>query len=121
MPRPRSHIPLRVLLNNRLVGQLLKETSGAVSFQYDESWLSWSSTFPISLSLPLREDAFRGDRVVAVCANLLPDSEILRRRVAEKVGAKGQSTRSQRERIQRKCNELAGLAACGGRGRRKWN
>ena len=32
-----------------------------------------------------------------------------------------QSTRSQRERIQRKCNELAGLAACGGRGRRKWN
>ena len=34
---------------------------------------------------------------------------------------KVQSTRAQRERIQRKCNELAGLAACGGRGRRKWN
>ena len=32
-----------------------------------------------------------------------------------------QSTRAQRERIQRKCYELAGLAACGGRGRRKWN
>ena len=103
MPRPRSHIPLRVLLNNRLVGQLLKETSGAVSFQYDESWLSWSSTFPISLSLPLREDAFRGDRVVAVCANLLPDSEILRRRVAEKVGAKGTDAYSLLSQIGRDC------------------
>src|SRR5258706_14389163 len=89
MPRKRLNTPLRVLLNNRLVRHLLKETSGAISFQYDESWLSWSNTFPISMSLPLREDAFRGDRVVAVCENLLPDSAIVRRRVAEKVGAKG--------------------------------
>ena len=103
MPRQRLNKPLRVLLNNRLVGHLLKETSGAISFQYDESWLSWSSTFPISMSLPLREDAFRGDRVVAVCENLLPDSEILRRRVAEKVGAKGTDAYSLLSQIGRDC------------------
>ena len=103
MPRQRLNQPLRVLLNNRLVGHLLKETSGAISFQYDESWLTWSNTFPISMSLPLREDAFRGDRVVAVCENLLPDSEIIRRRVAEKVGAKGTDAYSLLSQIGRDC------------------
>ena len=103
MPRQRLNKPLRVLLNNRLVGHLLKEASGAISVRYDESWLSWSNTFPISMSLPLREDAFRGERVVAVCENLLPDSEILRRRVAEKVGAKGTDAYSLLSQIGRDC------------------
>jgi serine/threonine-protein kinase HipA len=87
MPRRRQYEPLRVFLNNRLVGHLNKATSGAISFGYDETWLSWEHTLPISLSLPLREDAYRGEAVIAVFDNLLPDSEALRRRVAEKVGA----------------------------------
>lgn len=103
MPRKPTNTPLRVLLNNRLVGRLLKETSGAISFQYDESWLSWSNTFPISMSLPLRDDAFKGDRVVAVFENLLPDSEELRRRVAERVGAKGTDAYSLLFQIGRDC------------------
>jgi len=103
MPRKPINAPLRVLLNNRLVGRLLKEPGGAISFRYDESWLSWSNTFPISMSLPLREDGFRGDRVVAVFENLLPDSEELRRRVAEKVGAKGVDAYSLLFQIGRDC------------------
>jgi serine/threonine-protein kinase HipA len=103
MPRKPTHAPLRVLLNNRLVGRLLKEPSGAISFQYDERWLSWGNAFPISMSLPLREDAFKGDRVVAVFENLLPDSEAVRRRVAEKVGAKGIDAYSLLFQIGRDC------------------
>lgn len=103
MPRKPINAPLRVLLNNRLVGRLLKEPGGAISFRYDESWLSWSNTFPISMSLPLREDGFKGDRVVAVFENLLPDSEELRRRVAEKVGAKGVDAYSLLFQIGRDC------------------
>ena len=103
MPRRPINAPLRVFLNNRLVGRLLKEPGGAISFRYDESWLSWSNTFPISMSLPLREDAFKGDRVVAVFENLLPDSEELRRRVAEKVGAKGVDAYSLLFQIGRDC------------------
>lgn len=103
MPRKPANAPLRVLLNNRLVGRLLKKPSGAISFQYDESWLSWDNTFPISMSLPLREDAFKGDRVVAVFENLLPDSEELRRRLAEKVGAKGIDAYSLLFQIGRDC------------------
>jgi serine/threonine-protein kinase HipA len=89
MARRRRHAPLLVYLNNRLVGHLAKESSGAISFRYDGSWLGWDQAFPVSLSLPLREDPYRGDPVTVVFENLLPDSETLRRRVAEKVGARG--------------------------------
>ncbi|MEX0409778.1 type II toxin-antitoxin system HipA family toxin [Aquibium sp. LZ166] len=89
MARRRTYEPLRVYLNNRLVGFLNKETSGAIDFWYDQSWLDWEHALPISLSLPLRETPFRGEPVIAVFDNLLPDSDALRRRVAEKVGARG--------------------------------
>ncbi len=89
MPRRRQHEPLRVLLNNRLVGTLSKDPGGAVAFRYDRSWLDWEHALPVSLSLPLREDAYRGEPVIAVFDNLLPDAEALRRRVAERVGAAG--------------------------------
>ena len=103
MPRKRLHTPLRVLLNNRLVGHLVKEAGGGVFFRYAESWVSWSNAIPLSMSLPLREDPYRGERVVAVFENLLPDSEILRRRVAEKVGAKGTDAHSLLSQIGRDC------------------
>src|SRR3546814_10005400 len=89
MARRRQHALLLVYLNNRLVGHLAKEPSGAISFRYDDIWLGWEQAFPVSLSLPLREDPYRGEPVAAVFENLLPDSEPLRRRVAEKVGARG--------------------------------
>ncbi len=89
MPRRRQNSPLRVFLNNRLVGLLTREPSGAIGFQYDETWLTWQHALPVSLSLPLRESGFRGEQVAAVFENLLPDSDLLRRRVAERVGARG--------------------------------
>lgn len=89
MARRRQYEPLRVYQNNRLVGDLLKKPSGAIEFRYDESWLDNPHAYPVSLSLPLREDAYHGEPVIAVFDNLLPDSDALRRRVAEKVGADG--------------------------------
>lgn len=89
MPRRRRHPPLQVLLNNRLVGRFQKDPGGAVSFQYDHDWLAWRHAIPVSLSLALREDAWRGGPVAAVFENLLPDSVELRRRIAEQVGAQG--------------------------------
>ncbi len=103
MSRRSRHAPLSVLLNNRLVGHLKKATSGAVDFKYDQSWLDWEHALPISLSLPLREDLYRGEPVVAVFDNLLPDSDSLRRRVAEKVGAAGTDAYSLLAAIGRDC------------------
>ena len=89
MPRHRTHARLRVLLNNRLVGYLNKAPGGAIDFVYDEAWLAWEHALPVSLSLPLREDAYHGEPVVAVFENLLPNSSLLRARIAERVGAAG--------------------------------
>lgn len=89
MPRRPQHTLLRVLLNNRLVGRLSRAPSGAIAFQYAQEWLDREHALPVSLSLPLREDAYHGAPVVAVFDNLLPDSDDLRRRVADRVGAAG--------------------------------
>jgi serine/threonine-protein kinase HipA len=89
MTRRPAHIPLNVFLNGRMVGVLRRESNGAIDFLYDRHWLAWESAFPVSLSLPLREDRYIGAPVTNVFDNLLPDSDVIRRRVAERVGAGG--------------------------------
>jgi serine/threonine-protein kinase HipA len=99
----RSRPPLSVYLNNRLVGRLRRESSGAVDFRYDESWLAWSNAIPVSLSLPLREDRYIGAPVLAVFENLLPDNPDMRRRVAERAHADGADAYSLLAAIGRDC------------------
>lgn len=89
MTRRPTHVPLNVFLNGRLVGLLRRESTGAVDFQYASEWLDWPGTFPVSLSLPLREDRYVGAPVSNVFENLLPDNDAIRRRIAEHVGASG--------------------------------
>lgn len=103
MARSRTHVPLGVFVNGRRVGRLRKETSGSIDFQYDGSWLEWEHTFPISLSLPLREDRYVGSSVIAVFDNLLPDSNPIRRRLAERVRAEGDDAYSLLTAIGRDC------------------
>lgn len=103
MARPRTRVPLDVYLNGRLVGRLRREASGAVDFQYDQSWLSWESAIPVSLSLPLREDRYIGEPVLAVFENLLPDNDDIRRRVAERSQADGSDAYSLLSAIGRDC------------------
>jgi serine/threonine-protein kinase HipA len=89
MARRPAHTPLNVFVNGRRVGVLRKQSTGAVDFQYARDWLDWHGTFPVSLSLPLREDRYIGAPVVNVFDNLLPDNDAIRKRVAERVGADG--------------------------------
>lgn len=103
MARTRARAPLNVFVNARLVGRLRKESTGAIEFQYDDTWLSWKHTFPISISLPLREDRYVGDRVAAVFDNLLPDHIEIRRRLAETVGSGGEDAYSLLSAIGRDC------------------
>jgi serine/threonine-protein kinase HipA len=83
------HPPLNVYLNSRLVGRLHRASSGAIDFVYADEWLAWDNAIPVSISLPLREDRYVGDPVLAVFENLLPDNEDVRRRVAERSQANG--------------------------------
>lgn len=103
MPRRKANPPLNVLINNRLCGRLVKEPGGAILFQYDRGWLDWAFAFPVSLSLPLRPEPWRGEAVVAVFDNLLPDNPYVRRQVAERTGARGVDAYSLLEQIGRDC------------------
>jgi serine/threonine-protein kinase HipA len=103
MARRKSHDPLDVLINGRLVGQLSKANNGATAFQYDQTWLDWEPAFAISLSLPKRETPYKGEEVAAVFDNLLPDNLDTRRRIAERTGAAGADPYSLLEEIGRDC------------------
>lgn len=103
MGRKRSYIPLNIFLNGRYVGQLVRQSNGAISFTYDSAWLEWDHRMPISLSLPLQKDRFVGAPVMAVFDNLLPDNEPIRRRVAERVGAAGTDAFSLLSEIGKDC------------------
>ncbi|WBL34388.1 type II toxin-antitoxin system HipA family toxin [Sinirhodobacter sp. HNIBRBA609] len=94
---------MQVLLNGRLVGHLRLASSGAISFAYDPGWLAWDYAMPISLSLPLREEAHQGAPVIAYLENLLPDNQAIRERVAARVRAGGTDAWNMLEKIGRDC------------------
>jgi serine/threonine-protein kinase HipA len=79
MVEQRSELGVR--MNGALVGQLRHSNSGAMSFQYAESWLATPGARPISLSLPLRQSAYEGTFVYNFFDNLLPDNDRLRARI----------------------------------------
>lgn len=103
MARTPSHPPLNVHLNGRLVGALRRRRGGALEFIYDQTWLTWNNAIPVSLSLPLREDRYVGDPVIAVFDNLLPDNDDVRRRLAERTHADGSDAYSLLTAVGRDC------------------
>lgn len=103
MPRRPAHAPLQVVLNGRMVGTLGRRPSGATEFAYHDEWLAWRHAIPVSLSMPLSDETYRGAAVNAVFENLLPDSQPIRRRVAERVGAEGTDAFSMLTKIGRDC------------------
>ena len=82
---------------------LTRQPSGAIEYTYDTDWLDWEHAMPLSLSLPLRENPYRGEPVSAVFENLLPDSDKLRHLVAERVGARGTDAYSMLTKIGHDC------------------
>lgn len=90
-------------MNSRLVGRFRKAANGAIDFRYDESWLTWEHGFPVSLSMPLREDLYVGDPVVSVFDNLLPDNLDIRDKLAARTRANGSDTFSLLSAVGRDC------------------
>ncbi|OSQ39585.1 type II toxin-antitoxin system HipA family toxin [Thalassospira mesophila] len=103
MKPTRRNKPLTVVLNGRLVGEIVMATSGAVTFRYDQAWLDWEYALPVSLSLPLQVQAHIGAPVISYLENLLPDNQKIRERVAAKVGAEGTDAYHMLEKIGRDC------------------
>ena len=75
---------LKVLMNGDLVGEWNLTTIGSHEFVYTASWLSSPLSRPVSLSMPLREQKYSGDVVHSFFDNLLPDNDVIRRRIRDR-------------------------------------
>lgn len=80
---------LSVYAQQRYMGALNSNDSGILEFRYDTDWLSYTDAFPMSLSLPLTEKAYKTAAILPFLDNLLPDEEGVRRSIATRVDAHG--------------------------------
>ena len=83
---------LSVLINGNLVGHLEKMRNSTLRFRYDQSWLDFVGSRPISLSLPLRSNAYEGDLVDNYFRNLLPDNPVVLNRIQTRLNAASTKT-----------------------------
>ncbi len=81
MTRKKKYHDLYVYMNGIRVGTFSREFSGALVFTYDQDWLNAENTRPISLSMPLTEIPYKGAIVENYFDNLLPDNNLIRRRI----------------------------------------
>lgn len=82
---------LHVWYEDHLAGTLRQAERGDVVFQYSPQWLTYPDTFAVSLSLPLRENAFSRELSTAFFDNYLPE-EHLRAMVAKEYGLESHSS-----------------------------
>lgn len=76
---------LNIYLNSLPLGYLEFKDRTNLTFGYLEEWLERTTSFPISRSLPLREQPYDGSKVYAYFDNLLPDAISIRQRVAARM------------------------------------
>ncbi|MDO4231271.1 MAG: type II toxin-antitoxin system HipA family toxin [Lautropia sp.] len=86
MGRPSHSRSLSIWINGIRVGRWTIPARGEVELQYDPAWVASAAGRPLSLSLPfnLQNQPLKGPRVAHYFDNLLPDSDLIRRRVAER-------------------------------------
>lgn len=80
----RSHSrALGIWFNGSLVGRWVIPAAGPMEFTYDPAWVASDEARPLSLSLPMNFDGMplKGEKIGFYFDNLLPDSEVIRRRI----------------------------------------
>ncbi|MFL9919777.1 type II toxin-antitoxin system HipA family toxin [Paraburkholderia fungorum] len=77
---------LSVWANGERVGVWRLPTRGPMEFAYEPAWVASSAGRPLSLSLPFAPSnaVHKGPRVLNYFDNLLPDSEAIRKRIAQR-------------------------------------
>jgi len=77
---------LSVWVNGRLAGEWRIPARGETEFQYDSTWVTSEEGRPLSLSLPFTRDrgSIKGRPVDCYFDNLLPDADLIRKRVQDR-------------------------------------
>jgi serine/threonine-protein kinase HipA len=65
-----------VRLDGQRVG-VIEETDRGSRFRYDRAWLTRKDALPISLTMPLQEEAYESRGLLAFFENLLPEGWLL--------------------------------------------
>jgi serine/threonine-protein kinase HipA len=86
MPRRRGTRSLNAWVNGRLAARWRIAARGDMEFQYERSWIESPEGRPFSLSLPFTLDnlPIKGRAVECYFDNLLPDSDVIRRRIQDR-------------------------------------
>ena len=87
MGRRRQRRVLEVYVGTTKAGSYARTASGATSFRYDPDWLSSARAFPITLSMPLSDRVWSGERVRSYFDGLLPDDPTVREKIAAREDA----------------------------------
>lgn len=66
-----------VFYKDRYAGQVIETPSGSYSFQYDKTYLGHNDAQPISLTLPLRADAYHCPTLFPFFDGLIPEGWLL--------------------------------------------
>jgi serine/threonine-protein kinase HipA len=93
---------LIVYLNGERVGALDEDDSGLLEFRYAPEWTGRSDAVPLSRSLPLQSEPFRGKHARPFFAGILPD-EGPRQQIAAILGISERNDFAMLERIGGEC------------------
>jgi serine/threonine-protein kinase HipA len=93
---------LVVYLHGEHVGRLTQDASGLLGFQYSPEWLARPQAVPLSRSLPLQGEPFRGKSARSFFAGILPD-EGPRQQIAAILGISERNDFAMLERIGGEC------------------
>lgn len=93
---------LIVYLNGERVGALDEDDSGLLEFQYAQEWTGRLDAMPLSRSLPLQNEPFRGKHARSFFAGILPD-EGPKQQIAAILGISERNDFAMLERIGGEC------------------
>jgi len=93
---------LDVYLHSRLVGQLIQDEHGQMTFRYASSWLDASDVVPLSHSLSLQKEPFVRNESRGFFAGLLPE-ESKRQIIAKNLGISDRNDFAMLEQIGGEC------------------
>lgn len=93
---------LDVYLHRDLAGHLIQDDHGVMSFTYVESWLEKPNAMPLSNSIPLQAEQFKGRECKGFFGGILPE-ENKRELIAKNLGISARNDYAMLEQIGGEC------------------
>jgi serine/threonine-protein kinase HipA len=104
---------LDVYIGDDITGRLVQDDGGQMSFTYAEGWLKKEGATPLSQSLPLQAETFKGKECRGFFGGILPEQE-KREIIARNLGISARNDYAMLERIGGECAGAVTFVPAGG-------